>query len=116
MISKREYELLVKFQDGYAPLCGLDPEDEELKDQYLIKKGAVIDDGRTYLTEWVLTGKGKDALAKFEKKPKDGEISNCLGWHYVPRADSHLDHCSGPFAGLMQLLCTNLSILPRFSP
>lgn len=70
MISKREYELLVKFQDGYAPLCGLDPEDEELKDQYLIKKGAVINDGRTYLTEWVLTGKGKDALTRFKQRQK----------------------------------------------
>ena len=70
MISKREYDLLIRFQNGYAPLCGLEPEENELKDQYLIKEGSMIDDGTTYLTEWVLTGKGKDALARFEKRQK----------------------------------------------
>ena len=70
MISKREYELLVKFQDGYAPLCGLEPEDKELKDQYLIKEIGTIDDGTTYLTEWGLTGKGKDALTRFKQRQK----------------------------------------------
>lgn len=70
MISKREYELLCKFRNGCAPLCGLEPEDEELKDQHLIKEIGTIDDGTTYLTEWGLTGKGKDALTWFEKRQK----------------------------------------------
>lgn len=70
MISKREYDLLIRFKDGYAPLCGLEPEEIELKDQYLIKDGGMVEHGKTYLTEWVLTGKGKDALAKFEKSQK----------------------------------------------
>lgn len=63
MISKREYDLLCKFRDGFAPLSGLTPEENELSDQYFIKEGnMILHDEGVYLTEWVLTGKGKDAF------------------------------------------------------
>ena len=75
MISKREYELLCKFRNGFAPLSGLTPEDKELSDQYFIRNGdMILHDEDVYLTEWVLTGKGKDALAWFEERQKTAKF------------------------------------------
>ena len=75
MISKREYDLLCKFRDGFAPLSGLTPEDKELSAQYFIKEGGVILHAEdVYLTEWVLTGKGKDALSWFEERQKSAKF------------------------------------------